>query len=172
MSESFELDEPDHFTAGALGRPGSRTFFLQAGDAGRTLSFKCEKEQVGALGEYLGQVLADLPAVEDGPPVDLALREPVMSEWIAGSIGVAYDEAADRVVLMIEEAVLVDPEAPDEAPEPATLRLRLTRPQVAAFARRAEQLMAGGRPPCPLCGNPMSPEGHACPRTNGHGPPD
>lgn len=166
MSDSFELDEPDHFTAGAVGEPGARTFFLQAGEGGRILSFKCEKEQVGALGEYLGQILADLPEVGGGPPVDLALVEPVMSEWIAGTIGVAYDEAADRIVLLLEEALFEEAEE-----EPATLRVRLTRPQVAAFITRARQLMEGGRPACPLCGNPMDPDGHACPRTNGHGPP-
>ena len=178
MSESFELEGPDHFTAGALGEPGARTFFLQTAEGGRVLSFKCEKEQVGALGEYLAQVLADLPEVTEGPPVDLALREPVMSEWVAGTIGVAYDEPSDRIVLMIEEASFSD--APGGEPgdelgaveeEPATLRLRLTRAQVAAYVQRARQLIEGGRPSCPLCGYPMDPDGHACPRTNGHGPP-
>jgi len=174
MSESFDLEEPDHFTAGAIGEPGARTFFLQVGEGGQVLSFKCEKEQVGALGEYLAQVLADLPTVTGGPPVDLALREPAMSEWVAGTIGVAYDESLDRIVLMVEEAIFVDP-GQDPEPEPtedtATLRLRLTRAQVAAYIQRARQLMEGGRPNCPLCGHPMDPDGHACPRTNGHGPP-
>lgn len=166
MSESFELDQPDHFTAGAIGEPGARTFFLQAGQAGRLLSFKCEKQQVGALGEYLAQIMADLPAVTEGPPVHLALIEPVISEWVAGSIGVAYDESVDRIVLLIEEAVA------DEEPEAAaSLRLHLTRAQVAAFIQRGVQLMEGGRPTCPLCGHPMDPDGHSCPRTNGHGPP-
>jgi len=29
-------------------------------------------------------------------------------------------------------------------------------------------VVAAGRPPCPLCGNPLDPEGHVCPRQNGH----
>ena len=30
MSLSFEFEAPDHFTAGAIGKPGERTFYLQA----------------------------------------------------------------------------------------------------------------------------------------------
>ena len=56
------------------------------------------------------------------------------------------------------------------APEAATLRVRLTRGQVAAYVRHADELVAGGRPPCPLCGHPMGTD-HHCPKTNGHGPP-
>jgi hypothetical protein len=30
VSASFEFDGPDHFTAGAMGPPGQRVFYLQA----------------------------------------------------------------------------------------------------------------------------------------------
>ena len=50
-------------------------------------------------------------------------------------------------------------------------RILLTREQAAAFAIRATQLVEAGRPPCPLCGLPLDPSGHDCPRTNGHRPP-
>ncbi|MHB8593573.1 MAG: DUF3090 family protein, partial [Acidimicrobiales bacterium] len=43
--------------------------------------------------------------------------------------------------------------------------------QAAAFAIRATSLVEAGRPPCPLCGLPLDPSGHQCPRTNGHRPP-
>ena len=61
MSASFQLDGPDHFTAGAVGAPGQRVFYLQAREAGTLVTLKCEKEQVAALGEYLGGLLARLP---------------------------------------------------------------------------------------------------------------
>jgi hypothetical protein len=33
---------------------------------------------------------------------------------------------------------------------------------------RAARIVAAGRPPCPLCGAPLDPQGHICPRRNGH----
>lgn len=45
-------------------------------------------------------------------------------------------------------------------------RFELTLGQAVAFAELAEELMSAGRPPCRLCGRPMDPAGHACPRWN------
>ena len=55
---SFELDAPDHFTAGAIGPPGQRVFYLQSREGGRVITLKVEKEHVRALAEYLGGLLA------------------------------------------------------------------------------------------------------------------
>jgi uncharacterized repeat protein (TIGR03847 family) len=187
MSSSFELDSPDFFTAGTIGEPGHRVFYLQARAGGVVVSLRLEKQHVSALADYLAGILEDLPTVEpEDVPADLDLIEPVVAEWIVGSLGVAWDEAADRVVLVAEEAVAVDEdEADDEddeddevdvdddveraAPAGATARFLLTRPQVTAFVARARELVASGRPSCPFCGRPMDPAGHVCPRSNGHG---
>jgi uncharacterized repeat protein (TIGR03847 family) len=101
-SASFEFGKPDLFTAGAVGPPGQRVFYLQAREDEALVTLKCEKEQVRALAEYLARLLERLGPV---PPTseDLALLEPVTAAWAVGSIGVAYDEDADRVVLVIEE---------------------------------------------------------------------
>lgn len=47
-----------------------------------------------------------------------------------------------------------------------TARFVITLGQAAAFAEMTEELIAGGRPPCRLCGRPMEPGGHDCPRWN------
>jgi uncharacterized repeat protein (TIGR03847 family) len=165
MAGSFNFEDPDLFTAGALGDPGQRVFFLQIREGDTVVSLKCEKQQVGALVEYLSGVLADLPPAGDVlTDIDMTHAEPVVAEWIAGTMGVAYDESTDRVVLVVEQ--LTDPEEVD--PEPARLRVQLERPQVAAFVEHARALVEAGRPPCPLCGQPLDPAGHVCPRTNGH----
>jgi uncharacterized repeat protein (TIGR03847 family) len=39
-----------------------------------------------------------------------------------------------------------------------------------AFTKRALEVVAAGRPPCPLCGQPLDAEGHICVRLNGHRP--
>jgi uncharacterized repeat protein (TIGR03847 family) len=199
MSDSFDFPAPDLFTAGTIGPPGQRVFYLQAREGDALVTLKCEKEQVRVLGEYLGRLLERLSAPAAAPSGDLALVEPVTPAWAVGSIGVGYDEAADRVVLVIEEAgeaaeadeeQTEEPgpeEEPEEAPaeaEPesergeeraaaegdrASGRVRLTRPQVAAFVERARGLVEAGRPTCRLCGRPINPGGHRCARTNGHG---
>ena len=195
MSQSFDFATPDLFTAGTIGPPGQRVFYLQAREGNTLVTLKCEKEQVRVLGEYLGRLLERLAPPASASGTDLALVEPVTPSWIVGSIGVGYDETSDRVVLVIEEAREqegteteesereAEPEVQSEAePEPedeeeaaadegdrASGRVHLTRLQVAAFVERARGLVESGRPTCRLCGRPMNPGGHRCARTNGHG---
>ena len=173
MSTSFELDDVDHLTTGTIGPPGQRVFYLQAAQGDQLVSLRLEKTLVAALVRYLGALLADLPPA--GPlPTDLDLREPVVAEWVVGGLGASYDEEADRVVLLAEE--LVDEELVGEEPvverehEGAVARFGATREQVAAFAMHGAAVVEAGRPPCPLCGQPLDAEGHVCARLNGHRP--
>ncbi|HEX6597081.1 MAG TPA: DUF3090 family protein [Acidimicrobiales bacterium] len=160
MSSSFEIPEIEGITAGTEGPPGQRVFYLQIRHAAGVVSLRLEKTQVAALCRYLDEMLADLPPV-DPAPGDMELVEPIVPEWVVGSLGVSYDEEDDRIVLVAEELV-------EEGEEAAEARIRATRPQVAAFTRRGAQVVAAGRPPCPLCGGPLDPEGHMCVRLNGH----
>ncbi len=161
------MREPDRFTAGAIGEPGARVFFVQGVQGDQVVSLRLEKQQVGVLAQYLQGVLADLPVIPLAErPEDLDLVEPVAAEWVVGAMGVAYDEADDRIILQAEE--LVDEEEGDEEEEGDTARFHLSRAQVIAFCEHAEELVASGRPPCPICGQPMDPDGHVCPRSNGH----
>jgi uncharacterized repeat protein (TIGR03847 family) len=192
MADSYDFESPDFFTTGTVGTPGRRVFYLQARQNGRVVSLKLEKEQVGALAEYLAKLLADLPA--PGPlPQDMALLEPVAEAWVVGSLGVAYDETADRILIVAEELTeeaeeeeeedeeeegeeRAEPEPsggaaapePEESPDTAKARFRLTRPQAAAFVERGRALVQSGRPICRTCGLPIDPDGHPCPGTNGH----
>ena len=162
---SFDLDAPVVFTTGTVGDPGHRVFYLQAQGDGMVVTLKLEKQQVGALADYLSGLLADLPTVDDANvPTLLELIDPVIPEWTVGVLKVAWDDLNDRMVLVAEE--LLSDEEVEVAASPATARFKLTRAQVAGFVERARDLVAGGRPPCPLCGGPLDPEGHACPRLN------
>jgi uncharacterized repeat protein (TIGR03847 family) len=49
-------------------------------------------------------------------------------------------------------------------------RVALTREQAAGVIENGKRLLRSGRPPCPLCGYPLSEE-HSCPKTNGHRSP-
>ncbi|MBO0714378.1 MAG: DUF3090 family protein [Acidimicrobiales bacterium] len=164
MSDPDDLLPTDLLTVGTVGPPGQRTFLLQGRRGAQVVTLKVEKAQVAALSQYLGRLLADLP--EPGQlPEDLELVEPQEPAFTVGSLGVSYDEDDDRILLVADEAT------EEEAEEGATARFGITREQAAALAIRGVQLVQAGRPPCPLCGLPLDPRGHACPRTNGHRPP-
>jgi uncharacterized repeat protein (TIGR03847 family) len=163
MSDSFDLETPDHFTAGTVGPVGQRVFYLQARQRGRLVTLKCEKGQIKALGEYLQRLLGPLRPAPDDIGGDVELLEPVSPAWDVGSLGVGYDEEKNRIVVVANEAV-----EEEGGGEPASARFHIGRGQAAAFAKRAQELVESGRPPCPLCNLPLDPSGHVCPRTNGH----
>jgi uncharacterized repeat protein (TIGR03847 family) len=191
VSRSFELPEVDWATVGTVGIPGQRTFYLQARQGDQLITLKLEKQQVAAMAQFLGEILSDLPVPSEVPEdAALALAEPVLAEWAVGGLQLAYDGAADRIVILAEELRPEDDETettageesgeePIEAiiggaepdPDRGVGRLGLTRPQAAGIVRRGWDLVNAGRPTCTLCGHPMDPEGHSCPRTNGHRPP-
>jgi uncharacterized repeat protein (TIGR03847 family) len=163
VSPVLDLGDLDRFTVGTEGPVGQRVFLVQCRAAQSLVTLKAEKQQVSVLSEYLGRLLADLDRPED-LPTELELEEPTEPHWVIGTLGVSYDETLDRIVLVAEEQV-------DEGEEGDVARFSITRAQAAAFAIRATTLVEAGRPPCPLCGGPLDPSGHQCPRTNGHRPP-
>jgi hypothetical protein len=74
---------------------------------------------------------------------------------------------ADRLGELLAE---LDPDEDDDEDEdgPDLLRVRITAEAARGFVMRATRVVAAGRPPCPLCGAPLDPTGHICPRRNGH----
>lgn len=172
-----DLHDVDRLTVGTVGPPGQRTFLLQARAGGTLVTLKVEKQQVRALAELILRLLDDLPAPDDLPD-ELDLQEPVDPRWPVGSMALRYDEALDRVVLEATEFVPSDieeddddVETDDDDPPGDVVRFWATRAQIAALALRATALIESGRAPCPLCGYPLDPRGHTCPRKNGHTPP-
>jgi uncharacterized repeat protein (TIGR03847 family) len=150
-----------------VGPPGERVFYLQARDGDLVITMRCEKQQVAALADYIGDLLDDLEpspyAVGDG---DLELVEPVIPIWTIGPIGVAYDDSDDRIVVVLEQLVEQDEEGIPISGDGGTVKVRLTRSQVQSFVARSRALVSAGRPPCRFCGLPVDPAGHPCPRMN------
>ena len=186
MSSSYDLSSVDRITVGTVGQPGSRTFFLQAREGSLLVSLKVEKNQVAALAERLGDLLHENPASSPIPePAELDLEEPTLADFVVGSLGLSFSSDDDRVIIVCEELVRFDLDEDDledddeddeyeddeEAPRGAVARFGCTRGQAAALAMRGATLVATGRAACPLCGYPLDPRGHVCPKTNGHRPP-
>src|SRR6266700_2396854 len=179
----ISYDMPDRFVAGTVGRPGDRTFYLQARKDQQVTSVGLEKFQVTLLAERLEQMLdevlrqtggaAVVPAVA---PVELEddepLEQPVEEEFKVGTMALAWDPEDERVVIEAQE-VTGDEETEEvtigeDDPEITVLRVSITAGQARAFAQRALKVVAAGRPPCPLCGLPLDVACHVCPRHNGH----
>jgi uncharacterized repeat protein (TIGR03847 family) len=187
MPVVHRYDPPERFVAGTVGPPGQRTFFLQARSGARITSIALEKQQVSVLAERVDDLLDELLRVEGGagliPAVMPAgmedsapLEQPIEEEFRAGTMTLAWDAEASRVVIEVfpideseaEEEPLADPEAEDEMPTPdEVLVVSLTPAAARAFCTRAQAVVAAGRPPCQFCGGPMDPNGHLCPRANG-----
>jgi uncharacterized repeat protein (TIGR03847 family) len=193
----YIFDPPDRFIAGTVGDPGNRSFFLQAREGGRVVSVALEKVQVAVLAERLGDLLGQLDRRgvphgssesesvleealgrvdaggllgEDPAPLD----EPLVEAFRAGSLTLGWDADAQRVLVEAraqdEDGEAIDPDEDDDEDEdgPDLLRVRLTAAAARSFVARAARVVASGRPPCPLCGAPLDPQGHICPRRNGH----
>ncbi len=175
MPDSFDFRQVTHFTAGAVGDPGSRVFYLQVGDTDAMITVKLEKQQVRALAQFLKGVLDDLPSRPD-PATSIPLREPTIAEWTVGQIAVGIDEADAEVVLVIEELVVEDDDEEfgiegveglgSDDHDGGRIRAHIDAGRAADFIATSEELMTQGRPPCRLCGQPLDPSGHACPRLN------
>ncbi|MBN2549479.1 MAG: DUF3090 domain-containing protein [Anaerolineales bacterium] len=168
----IDLRPVSHITTDAIGEPGKRVFYIQGWTEDRTITLIVEKIQIQSLAVGLEQFLAevqqrfpDLPEasvdyIEDkmriSPPVDPLYR--------VGELGLGYDAEGDLVVLVAREILLEDQE-PEEA---RVVRFWCTRSQLRAMCHWGMEIAARGRPLCPQCGEPMEPEGHFCPKKNGH----
>ncbi|WP_018680318.1 DUF3090 domain-containing protein [Actinokineospora enzanensis] len=173
--------QPDRFVAGTVGQPGDRTFYLQAVESARTVSVTIEKQQVEVLAERIGSLLDEVhrrfgAEVPDGVPDDEVdaepLAVPVEEEFRVGTMGLGWDAETRAVVIEllaategeVDESVVLD----DTEEGPDAVRVFLTPLEARAFAERAGRVVKAGRKPCPLCGEPLDPQGHVCPRQNGY----
>jgi uncharacterized repeat protein (TIGR03847 family) len=160
-----DLGDVDEIDAEAIGEPGHRTFRLLTEQGTTTLSLWVEKEQLEALAIVIDQQMAQVAGeARDVPAIaTLAARFPGRPtiDFKAGRLAVGYD--ADRRRLVFTAHELEDVASNESAP---AYRWAASRPQVLALSAKIAQIVAAGRPRCPLCGAPI--EGnHVCPATTG-----
>ena len=168
----IDLHPVSHITADAIGQPGKRVFYLQGWQGERTVTLIIEKLQIQSLAIGLEQFLAEIhekfpnlpEAVSEYQEEQMHIHPPVDPLFRAGEIGLGYDAENDLLVLVVREVVAegADPE------EAGVVRFWCTRSQMRAMAHWGMEVASRGRPLCPQCGEPMDPEGHFCPKKNGH----
>jgi uncharacterized repeat protein (TIGR03847 family) len=179
MAESFELDPVDWITAGAVGEPGRRTFYVQARRGSDLVAIVVEKGQVTALGQLAQELLGRIGIEVTPDDLDedrMRLLEPVMPAWRAGSMSLGMDANGQRFLLEADELTEDEDVALEEGTSArragGNARFWLSRTQLVALAAYASYVVeAGARERCQLCSRPIDPvDGHVCPATNGHGP--
>lgn len=182
MADPIELEQVDALGAGAVGEPGRREFYIQARKASAQLTVLVEKEQVALLAAeaiaFLDRIAAEYPEPPPEPISPAGLQEPTVPLFRARLIGLGFDPARELVLIELRERSSDEDDAtPDQAgaaddagapddDDGFVARIYATRSQVRAMAARGTQAVAGGRPQCPLCDQPMDPSGHQCPRWN------
>ena len=159
---SLSFIEPKTF-----GQPGQRTFNLifESGDARCTVWL--EKEQLFQLGIYLQEVVQSLSEENKG-------REGRRRESRASGQGVSLDFKAGQVLLSHDQEsnsfrlLAYEIEEQEGDKEPESVGFWIDVPQAETLSQEALRICAAGRPRCILCGQPINPDGHNCPRANGH----
>ena len=149
--------------AEAIGEPGNRTFRLMVKGTSQAASIWMEKQQLAGIAVWLDEVLERLnreePSAEpDVEPLPIGAIFDV--EFRATQIGLGYSEEDHRFAIHAFDERMVG-----GAP---AFRCLLTRGQSRVLSRKIAEVVAGGRPLCPLCDTPIDPEGHVCPKSNGH----
>lgn len=189
---THRFDRPDRFVAGTIGQPGERTFFLQARQGNHLVSVVVEKQQVSVLADHMSSLIdqvglmmpgMDVPArydeASDTDPLDL----PLVADFRAGTMTIAWDPEVERIQVELFSVFPEDESDEEFADDPAaraeevseraeeSLLVWISLVMGRDFVARAEALVKAGRPPCPLCAQPLDAAGHICPRLNGYRAP-
>jgi uncharacterized repeat protein (TIGR03847 family) len=172
MPEPEILLEPvDLITVDAIGSPGNRVFYIEGRKADEVVSLIIEKVQlqslIASVDEFLAQIMEKFPEQTipevDFSEKDMQIEPPVDPKFRVGEMGLTYDADCDMVNIIAREMVL------SEGQESGmVVRYGCTRQQLLALAHWGAIVVERGRPICPQCLQPMEPEGHFCPKKNGH----
>lgn len=170
-----DFNWPDRVIIGTIGRPGERTFYLQARIGAQLASIALEKQHAALVASMIDEMLDQLGTLEGNPhnvpthtPVELVDNDPleeVVELFRVGAMNLGWDSAMAQVVL--EAYAPTDADTADELIQQAAssdevLLVRMPVGMARAFAKRTHEIVAAGRSMCALCGHPIDPDGHTC----------
>ena len=168
MEESrakYDLGGVSRVSPEAIGVPGQRTFKIILESGAATANLWLEKEQLSQLGIYLQEAVKSLPSSEKAGE-ELSPEPqwygPILSlDFKIGKMSLAHNPANNSFLLVVHDQEDTEENDP-------TVSMWLSVKQAEDLAKEALRLCAAGRPRCFLCGRPIDPDGHNCPRANGH----
>lgn len=171
MPQEQEFGRVDFITVGTIGPPGERVFHFQFAAGDRLMTLTLEKEQSSALADSIEMLLDEVekefgvePLPSRADPYDFMLREPILPAFRIAQMGLGYDSEQDLVILILSELL-----TEDDPEEIHIVRIMIERAQLYPLVQYIREVVAAGRPICGNCGRPIDPDGHFCPKSNGHG---
>lgn len=157
----------EYIEAEAHGRPGQRTFSITARSARGKVVVWMEKEQLFQVGASLKQFLATRESTADPVPFELDMDATdylIETEFKTPQMTLRHDPASDVFTLSAEDYGDGGSEEPEQVVE-----FSFSRDEAVRLADKSLEVVASGRPPCPLCTGPItSGEDHFCVKVNGH----
>jgi uncharacterized repeat protein (TIGR03847 family) len=170
------LNPCTRITTDAIGKPGNRVFYIQGETVTQKITVIIEKIQLQSLATAIFKFLDEIQSrnpnliIPSGklneklmhilPPVDPIFR--------VGEIGLNYDSDSDLAIMIINEIIMEANSSVDDETRTSVIQFWCTREQLKAFSIWGLEIVQKGRPSCPLCGEPINPDGHFCPKKNGH----
>lgn len=159
---TYDFGPVDALDAEAIGVPGKRTFRIRAWKDQAVASLWLEKQQLLALSLALRQVMAQTGQdPHPRPPPTQPFPDQPTVDMKVGRLALGRDEDSGRLILWAHEIG-----SSEDAPP--NFSCHFDWEQALGFCERAEAVCTAGRPICPLCSEPIDPEGHVCARSNGH----
>lgn len=157
----------EYIEAESHGRPGNRTFNITARSRRGQVVVWMEKEQLFQVGASLKQFLATRESTADPVPFELDIEAAdfmVEIEFKTPQMTLRHDPASDVFTLSAEDYGDGGAEEPEQVVE-----FSFPRQDAERIANTSLEVVASGRPPCPLCTGPITPgESHFCVKVNGH----
>ena len=170
----IDVNPVSHITADAIGSPGKRVFYIQAWNKDQPKPFTVilEKIQLQAIIINVENFIINLerskpnlvPATASYDQEKMPITPPVNPLFRIGEFKLGYDEKTDLLIFAVYEIQTED----SSVEEASVLQLWCSRSQVRNMAHWSQEVISRGRPICPQCNQPIEPEGHFCPKKNGH----
>jgi uncharacterized repeat protein (TIGR03847 family) len=161
----YPLGSPSTIIVETFGQPGKRTFRVVIESGAAKTDVWLEKEQLLQLGLYLQEAIRTISEEERSresiPGETSWTGEDALVEFKARQMQLSYDVPANSFYLVAYEGE----ESEDDL---ASVSCWITPVQAQKLSEDSLTICASGRPPCFLCGSPIDPDGHVCPRANGH----
>ena len=166
----YPLGSLSSIEAKTFGEPGQRTFHLALEAGPASCIVWLEKEQLFQLGIHLQEAVQRLSS-EEREGRSQSAEEPWLGDQLsldfkAGQMSLEYVTDSNSFKLAAYE--IEDPESEEPSEEGSSVSFWINIDQAGNLAEEALRICAAGRPRCFLCGLPINPEGHVCPRSNGH----
>ena len=176
MAEAqFDFAAVDAIDAESIGEPGKRTFRVRILRGDDSAALWVEKQQLAALGEAIPRLIEQLDSEDQHPdfdprPIHYFPDDPTV-DFKVSRLALGYAAQEDRLVLVAHSLEAETEDDEDDAEMDSDLpafSCRFSREQARFLSNSCADAVAGGRAACVLCHRPMDPEGHMCPRANGH----